>query len=218
MTIKDFILAWPILRRQVKNLNLPWLENFAFHDNDPFRVLISCILSLRTQDKTTGKASLRLFKLASTPQALSELRVNTIQKAIYPVGFYRVKARRIIKISKDITKKHASNVPDTLEGLLSLEGVGRKTANLVLTLGYDKYGICVDTHVHRIVNRWGLIVTKSPDETEFSLRDIMPRRYWKRLNGLLVAFGQRICKPISPLCSRCRIDRYCKKKGVKKFR
>jgi endonuclease-3 len=154
MTIKDFILAWPILRRQVKSLNLPWLENFAFHDNDPFRVLISCILSLRTQDKTTGKASLKLFKLASTPQTLSQLRAKTIQEAIYPVGFYRVKARRIKKISKEIAKRHGSNVPDTLEGLLSLEGVGRKTANLVLTLGYDKYGICVDTHVRIFFERY----------------------------------------------------------------
>jgi endonuclease-3 len=218
MTINDFIKAWPVLTRQVKKLDLPWLEEQASHEKDPFKVLASCILSLRTQDRTTREASRRLFSLASTPRKLSKLPVQVIEKAIYPVGFFRVKARRIKKLSRVIADQYRSNVPDTMEGLTGLEGVGRKTANLVLTLGYDKYGICVDTHVHRIVNRWGLINTNTPLDTEMLLREIMPLRYWKKLNGILVAFGQGICKPVSPLCSDCMISSLCIKKGVKRSR
>ena len=218
MTITTFIKAWPILKKQVKTLQLPWLENFAALDRDPFTVLISCILSLRTQDKTTGAASERLFKLASTPETLSRLSVKTIEKAIYPVGFYRVKATTIRAISRELVKKHDSQVPDTLEGLLALKGVGRKTANLVLTRGFNKYGICVDTHVHRITNRWGLVTTKHPDETELALREILPKRFWKELNGVLVAFGQNICKPLSPFCSQCRIIDFCVARNVRRKR
>ncbi|MBI4687790.1 MAG: endonuclease III [Nitrospirae bacterium] len=218
MTIKEFTSAWHVLKKQIKTLNVPWLDNLASLDRDPFKVLISCILSLRTQDKTTGIASMRLFQLASTPQKISGLTVKTIQKAIYPVGFYRVKAKRIKKISAEIVERYRSKVPDTIEKLLKSEGVGRKTANLVATLGYDKAGICEDTHVHRITNRWGLIKTENPTETEFSLRELLPVRYWKELNGMLVAFGQGICKPISPLCSICKINQYCAKVGVSKYR
>ncbi|WP_333655725.1 endonuclease III domain-containing protein [Dissulfurispira sp.] len=218
MTAKDFLKAWPVLKRQVKSLDVPWLENFASFDRDPFKILISCILSLRTQDKTTGKASERLFDLASDPESMSRLSVKTIEKAIYPVGFYRVKAGRIQRISREIVEKHLSKVPDTIEKLLKLEGVGRKTANLVITLGYNKDGICVDTHVHRIVNRWGLVKTKNPIETEFGLKKILPKKYWKELNGMLVAFGQGICKPISPLCSKCKINIFCDKIRVDKSR
>ena len=214
MTPKDFIKAWPILKKQVKSLHVPWLDEVASEDRDPFKVLISCILSLRTQDKVTGEASRRLFKLAQTPEALSKIPVNKIEKTIYPVGFYRVKARNIKEISKDIIAKHHGGVPDTIEELLTLKGVGRKTANLVVTLGYGKDGICVDTHVHRIPNRWGLIKTKNPHQTEFVLREILPVRYWKELNSILVAFGQGICKPISPLCSQCKIHSYCARLGV----
>lgn len=218
MNVTQFIKAWPVLKKQVRTFQLPWLENLAARDRDPFKVLISCILSLRTQDKTTGVASERLFRLASTPQALSRLSVRTIEKAIYPVGFYRVKAGTIKDISREVIDKHRSRVPDTMEGLLTLKGVGRKTANLVLTRGFNKYGICVDTHVHRITNRWGLVTTKEPDETERVLRHILPKRYWKDLNGILVAYGQRICKPLSPLCSLCGINSSCDKRGVKKHR
>jgi len=181
---------------------------------DPFKVLISCILSLRTQDKVTGEASRRLFSLAQTPEELSKLPVDKIEKAIYPVGFYRVKARNIKDISNEIITKHQGRVPDTIEQLLTLKGVGRKTANLVVTLGYNKDGICVDTHVHRIPNRWGLIRTKAPRETEFVLRELLPVRYWRELNSILVAFGQGICKPISPLCSECKIYSCCDRIGV----
>jgi endonuclease-3 len=149
---------------------------------------------------------------------MSRLSVERIQKAIYPVGFYRVKARRIKDLGKEIAKKYNGKVPGTIEDLLPLKGVGRKTANLVVTLGYDRPGICVDTHVHRITNRWGLIKTKNPTQTEFALREILPGRYWKKLNGYLVAFGQGICKPISPLCSRCRIRSACARVGVGRSR
>jgi endonuclease-3 len=218
MTSTEFITSWPVLKKQAKSFNLPWLENFAALDRDPFKILISCILSLRTQDKTTGAASERFFELASTPQAVSRLSVKTIEKAIYPVGFYRVKARTIKDISITLVEKYRSQVPDTLEGLLTLKGVGRKTANLVLTRGFNKYGICVDTHVHRITNRWGLVKTKTPDETELALRDILPKRYWKELNGILVAFGQRICQPVSPFCSLCKISIACERRDVTKHR
>lgn len=218
MTPQEFVKAWPVLKKQVKNLHVPWLDTLASKERDPFKILISCILSLRTQDRTTGKASERLFELASSSEAMSKLSVKTIEKAIYPVGFYRVKARRIKAISHKIVHKYHSIVPSSMEELLSLKGVGRKTANLVLTIGHNKLGICVDTHVHRIVNRWGFIKTKTPEETEFALREKLPKKYWKMINGLLVAFGQHICKPISPLCSICGLNEYCSKVGVTKHR
>ncbi len=218
MTLQEFTKAWPLLRKQVKTLQLPWLENFALHDRDPFKILISCILSLRTQDRTTGPASERLFAVAPDPRTLSRLPLPRIEKAIYPVGFYRNKARTIRDISKVLLSEHDGKVPDTLEGLLELNGVGRKTANLVLTRGFDKYGICVDTHVHRITNRWGLVGTKTPDETEMALRELLPKRYWKDLNMNLVAFGQAVCQPISPLCSKCKVADYCSRVGVARSR
>lgn len=218
MTLQEFTKTWPILRKQVKTLQLPWLESFALHDRDPFKVLISCILSLRTHDRTTGPASERLFKIAPTPAALSRLPVLKIEKTIYPVGFYRVKARTIKDISAKLLEKYDGLVPSSMEGLLKLNGVGRKTANLVMTRGFDKYGICVDTHVHRTTNRWGLIRTKTPDETELALRELLPKRYWKDLNMNLVAFGQAICQPISPFCSKCRMIDHCSRVGVVKSR
>ena len=214
MTPKEFIKIWPVLRRQVMSLHVPWLDEMSSSDNDPFRVLISCLLSLRTKDKVTGEASERLFKLARTPKALSKLPTQKIESTIYPVGFYRVKAKRIRNLSRVILRKHNGKVPNTIEELLLLKGVGRKTANLVATLGYGQDGICVDTHVHRITNRLGLVRTKTPTRTEFALREIVPVRYWKELNSLLVAFGQGICKPISPLCSRCRVRSSCNRVGV----
>jgi len=214
----DIQKVWPLLKRQVGSLHLPWLENMASRERDPFKILISCILSLRTQDRTTGKASERLFALAETPKKMAMLSVGEIEKAIYPVGFYKVKAQRIKDMSREISWKYHSKVPDELEELLKLKGVGRKTANLVVTLGYSKPGICVDTHVHRINNRWGLVKTKTPEETEFALRKDLPHKYWKEINGLLVAFGQGVCRPISPLCSQCDIEAYCPKVGVGKHR
>jgi endonuclease-3 len=211
--------ALEILETDVKGLALPWLENMAKQGpQNPFKVLVSCILSLRTQDKTTGAASERLFKLAPDVKVMSGLTVRNIEKVIYPVGFYRVKAERIREICKILIRNYKSVVPDEIDELLKLKGVGRKTANLVVTLGYGKPGICVDTHVHRISNRWGYIKTKNPEQTEFALRKKLPHKYWLRINALLVAFGQNICKPISPICSKCSIEKFCDKVGVKKHR
>jgi len=210
-----------MLRKQVKTLDVPWLDFMVNHSGqarDPFKVLISCILSLRTQDKTTGEASERLYKIASDAKKLARLPVNKIEKAIYPVGFYKVKAERIKEIANIIIKEYSSKVPDEIDELLKFKGVGRKTANLVVTLGYKKPGICVDTHVHRITNRWGYVETGTPDKTEFALRSKLPQKYWLEINGLLVSFGQGICKPISPICSQCKIERYCDKVGVEKYR
>lgn len=211
----------PILKKQVRHLDVPWLESMVHQDKksrEPFKVLISCILSLRTQDKTTGEASERLFTLAPDVTSLSMLTVKKIEKLIYPVGFYKIKAERIKEICKVLISEFDSKVPDDLDKLLTLKGVGRKTANLVLTLGYKKPGICVDTHVHRITNRWGYVDTKNPEQTEFALRKKLPPKYWIEINGLLVAFGQNICKPISPLCSTCDISSICDRVGVKKHR
>jgi endonuclease-3 len=181
-------------------------------------VLISCILSLRTRDKTTGEASARLFALADTPQRMVLLTRELIEKTIYPVGFYRNKATQILDICGVLLEKHAGRVPDEIDDLLRFKGVGRKTANLVVTLGFGKPGICVDTHVHRICNRWGYVRTKSPEETEIVLRAKLPREYWLIINDLLVTFGQNQCLPISPLCSICPLFNACNRVGVVKSR
>jgi len=188
------------------------------YSRDPFTVLISCLLSLRTQDKTTGEASARLFRLAKTPGNMVELSAAKIEKASYPVGFYKTKALNILKICGILNAEYSGQVPDDIDELLKLPGVGRKTANLVVTLGFDKPGICVDTHVHRITNRWGYVQTATPEKTEDALRAKLPKRYWKVINDLLVTYGQNICKPISPFCSRCKIERYCERIGVVKSR
>lgn len=211
-------IIWPLLRRQVTSLHVPWLDALAAKERDPFKILISCILSLRTQDRTTEQAAARLFRLASSPAGIAALSGKTIEKAIYPVGFYRVKAKTIKSLSQTILTEYSSRVPDEIDELLTLKGVGRKTANLVVTLGYDKPGICVDTHVHRITNRWGYVKTTSPEDTEFALRRKLPDEYWKMINGLLVAFGQHICTPVLPRCSACDILKYCGKAGVSRHR
>ncbi len=218
MSPKEFEKTWPALKSQVRTLHVPWLDHMASADRDPFKVLISCILSLRTKDEVTGEASKRLFSIARTPETLAKIPVKKIERAIYPVGFYRVKAGRLREISRALLQRYHGRVPDSIDELLTLEGVGRKTANLVVTLGYNRPGICVDVHVHRICNRWGLIRTKTPHETEFALREILPQRYWRQLNGMLVAFGQGICRPVSPLCSQCRIRSSCDMVGVTRSR
>jgi|TARA_B100000686_G_scaffold100095_1_gene107339 endonuclease-3 len=181
---------------------------------NPFKVLISTIISLRTKDEVTYKASKALFKLASTPQRMSLLTLKQIQNAIYPCGFYKNKSKIINNISKRILNEYNGKTPDSIDELLKFKGVGRKTANLVIILGYNKLGICVDTHVHRIFNRIGYVDTKSPDETENELRKKLPKKYWMPINSLFVFYGQKICKPISPYCSKCTINEDCKKKGV----
>ncbi|HSE94212.1 MAG TPA: endonuclease III [Methylomirabilota bacterium] len=186
----------------------------AERTRDPYRVLIACILSLRTQDTTTAPAAERLFALADTPAGMLRLSAPTIARTIYPVGFYRTKARVIRAISRDLLERFGGRVPDDIDALLTLDGVGRKTANLVVTMGYGKPGICVDTHVHRISNRLGYVRTRTPEETEMALRARLPRRYWIGYNDLLVAFGQNVCTPLSPRCSICPARALCRRVGV----
>ncbi len=185
---------------------------------DPFLTLISCLLSLRTKDEVTARASERLFTLAKTPEEMLNLKKEKIEAVIYPVGFYKRKAEQILEICRVLVEKYDSRVPDELEELLKLKGVGRKTANIVITRGYNKPGIAVDTHVHRISNRLGLVSTKSPNQTEFALRKTLPKRYWIVFNDLLVMHGKVVCTPISPKCSICPITEYCKRVGVTRFR
>lgn len=207
-----------ILEEEVKQWKKPIVGTFKEGTNAPFKILISTVLSLRTKDKTTEVASNRLFKLADTPQEMLKLRRLLIEKTIYPVGFYRTKAKNILEICSILMKKHEGKVPRHLEELLALPGVGRKTANLVVTVAYEKSGICVDTHVHRISNRWGLVKTKTPNETENVLRQVLPEKYWININDLLVCYGQNLCSPVSPHCSRCKLSLFCPKIGVKSSR
>jgi len=199
-------------------LDAPIVTRIKKEDNDPFKILIGTILSLRTKDKTTEEASKRLFAVANTPLEMAKLTTEEIQQLIYPVGFYKRKAQEIKEISEVLIEKYNGKVPDSLDELLKIKGVGRKTANLVITEAFDEYGICVDTHVHRISNRLGWVKTKTPEQTEMALRKILPKQYWKTINPILVTFGQHICKPVSPLCSSCPIESYCPKIGVTKFR
>ena len=208
--------------RTLQRLSPTWrataLAEVAAQWHDPFRVLIACLLSLRTKDETTGPAAARLFALADTPEAMRWLSPRAIERAIYPVGFYRTKARVLRDVSRDLIARYGGSVPDDIDALLTLKGVGRKTANLVVTQGFHKPGICVDVHVHRISNRWGYVRTKTPEETEMALRRRLPRRYWIGYNDLLVSFGQNICLPVSPHCSRCPIRAGCPRTGVARSR
>lgn len=206
------------LRDYYRRFQKPSVTKISQKYNKPFFVLISCVLSLRTKDKTTSEASNRLFKLADNPYKLRDLSIKRLEKIIYPVGFYRTKAKNIKIIADLLIRRFNGQVPDNLDTLLSLRGVGRKTANLVLTLGYNKLGICVDTHVYRISNRLGLVKTKTPFDTEMKLRKILPKKFWIEYNDLLVAFGQNICKPISPLCNNCNISKFCPRIGVGRHR
>jgi len=187
-------------------------------ERDPFRILVACLLSLRTKDETTGPAAERLFALADAPRTMLRLTPRRIERAIFPVGFYRTKARVIRGVCRDLLERFGGSVPDTLEALLTFKGVGRKTANLVVTMGFGKPGICVDTHVHRIGNRLGFVRTKTPEQSELALRKKLPRRHWIELNDLLVAFGQNICAPLSPRCSICPVRRACHRVGVTRSR
>lgn len=198
--------------------DLPSVSTIAQERHDPYRVLISTIISLRTKDEVTIASSRRLFALADNPRDMLLLSRETMEKAIYPAGFYRVKAGNIREISQILIDRYEGRVPSSREELLQLPGVGVKTANLTLNLGFGIDAICVDTHVHRISNRMGWIQTKTPEESEKALEKIMPKRYWIPLNELLVTFGQRVCKPISPWCSQCPVSDVCKRIGVTKSR
>jgi endonuclease III len=214
MKNRDIHSAIRILRREVPKWDTSIVTLMAETYQSPFRVLISCILSLRTQDATTAKASQRLFAVAVSPQAMMRLTANRIEKLIFPVGFYKTKAKNILDICRMLVNDYGGGVPDEIDELLKLKGVGRKTANLVVTLGYKKPGICVDTHVHRISNRWGYVRTTTPEKTESALREKLPKQYWIEYNDLLVNFGQHLCRPISPMCSQCQVSKFCDRIGV----
>lgn len=206
------------LRRAVRDWRMPYVTEMVQTKRDPFHVLISTMLSLRTKDAVTGIASRKLFALAETPGAMLRLTPRQIEKTIYPVGFYRTKARNILKVCHQLIDDYAGKTPDEIDELVKLPGVGRKTANLVLTLGFGKLGICVDTHVHRITNRWGYVKTKDPEQTEMALRAKLPTDYWIEINDELVALGQNICHPTSPKCSICPVSKFCDRVGVTRSR
>jgi endonuclease-3 len=184
----------------------------------PFRLLVACVISLRTKDEVTAESSRRLFEIAPDPQSLADLDTESIAKAIYPAGFYNTKAGQLNEIAHILTDRHSGDVPNSEDALLELPGVGRKTANLVLGLGFGIPAICVDTHVHRISNRLGLVTTKTPEKTEKALNDVLPEDLWIPINDLLVTFGQNQCHPTSPRCSTCPLDDLCPRIGVTRFR
>jgi len=206
-----------ILQRFYKD-DVPSVTKVANEEKDPFLVLVGCILSLRTKDEVTEAAMDRLMRRACTPLGILALPVQELERIIYPVGFYRTKARTIQEISKTLLETYNGKVPDTMDQLLSFKGVGRKTANIVITEGFNKAGIAVDTHVHRISNRLGAVCTRNPHQTEDALRKTLPRKYWKIYNMLLVTHGKRTCAPLSPFCSRCPIYAHCKRVGVTRSR
>src|SRR6266511_2056964 len=214
MTNFDIHAAMAILSEAMPHFEQPLIEAMGAAHQTPFHILIATILSLRTKDTLTSVVAPRLFAVADTPAALLALDESRVADLIYPVGFYRTKARSIRQVCALLIERHGGQVPADLDALLALPGVGRKTANLVLTMGFGLPGICVDTHVHRICNIWGYVQTKTPDATEQALRAKLPPEYWLTINGLLVTLGQNICHPTSPRCSACPIASYCPRIGV----
>jgi endonuclease-3 len=208
-----------IVKREIRRWQEPVVGVVANEsDHDPFLILISTLLSLRTKDRTTREAGDRLFAMARTPVAMLNLPLKKLERVIYPVGFYRTKAKAIHQICSRLIDEYGGVVPDSIDELITLPGVGRKTANLVVTIGYGKPGICVDIHVHRISNRWGYIKTKTPEESEQALRRMLPKQYWIIYNDLLVPYGQNLCLPVSPLCSTCKLAELCDRVGVTRSR
>jgi endonuclease-3 len=216
MTSKHFDEIFSALKQELRKYNQPVVSRSKQEITDtPFVTLISCLLSLRTKDEVTEQASRHLLIKYNTPEKLVQLSEQQIASLIYPVGFYKTKAKRIKEISRTILDKYQGEVPDEFDELLTLKGVGRKTANIVMVYGHKKHGyLPIDTHCHRIPNRLGWIKTKTPEDTEHALKKILPSEYWDDFNDLFVTFGQTICVPISPFCSRCPVEQYCKKVGV----
>jgi endonuclease-3 len=206
------------VRTIIAGNNDPSVTAIAKRTKSAFKVLISTVISARTKDEVTAEASKRLFALADSAGTVAPLSEKKIGEAIYPAGFYNIKARSIKKLSKQLVEEFNSMVPDTIEELLMLPGVGRKTANLVMTQGFGKPAICVDTHVHRIVNRLGVLKTDNPTQSEYALREVLPKKFWIEINDIFVIFGRTICKPVSPICSECGIRGLCKRIGVKRSR
>lgn len=205
-----------ILQREYAKYDTPVVEFIHEQTRDPFKVLVTTILSARTKDETTTDVTRRLFKVIKNPADLKKIPLKKLEKLIYPIGFFRTKAKHLKGLPVAMDSLFGGRVPDNIDDLCKLPGVGRKTANLVVTVAFDKYGICVDVHVHRICNRLGLIKTKDPFETEMTLRKILPRKYWKTWNSQLVSYGQRLCRPVNPKCDICPIYKYCDRIGVKK--
>jgi len=201
------------LAEEVLDYRVPVVDLIAVQTKDPFRILVTTILSARTKDETTAKAAAKLFKKAPDLAGLSRLDEQTIAKLIYPVGFYKNKARFLKELPAALENR-GGVIPDTVEELTRLPGVGRKTANLVVAVAFNKPAVCVDTHVHRIMNIWGYVKTKTPFKTEMALRQKLPEKYWLRFNSILVAYGQAVCKPVRPHCDRCVIEKDCPKIGV----
>jgi endonuclease-3 len=206
------------VRAAVRGKQLPIVTLIGQMDKDPFKVLIATMLSLRTKDAVTAQAAARLFARAQTPRRILDLPEEEIAKLIYPVGFYRTKARQIRAACRILLERHGGKVPDEIEDLVELPGVGRKTANLVMTEGHRKLAICVDTHVHRISNIWGYVRTRTPEQTEMALREKLPKKHWISYNDLLVSFGQHVCVPVSPKCSQCPLRTMCPRIGVRRSR
>lgn len=220
MSTIPFQKIFELLHKELQHFDIPIVtREKAGVKETPFTTLISCILSLRTKDEVTAEAAIRLLSQYDTPGKIVQLSEDTLATLIYPVGFYKTKAMRIKEMSRIILNEHEGKVPDTLEGLLTFKGVGRKTANIVMVYGHHKHGyLPIDTHCHRIPNRLGWIRTKTPEETERALLKLLPEKFWDDFNDLFVLFGQKICVPISPFCSKCPIEKYCQKIGVKTSR
>lgn len=214
----DIDAIYKILLKETQHYKVPVVDLIAVQTEDPFKILLATILSARTKDEVTSKAAERLYRKVKNFKNLEELSVKQLEELIYPVGFYKTKAKHLKLLPLVIKKEFHGKIPDTIEELVKLPGVGRKTANLVVAVGFRKPALCVDVHVNRIFNRLGYIRTKTPYETEMALRKKLPLNYWEKINKLLVAFGQNICRPVSPYCSKCPIIRYCNQIGVKKKR
>lgn len=218
MIIPDITAIYKILEEHVLDYDVPVVDLIKIQTGDVFKILIGTILSARTKDETTSSACRRLFSKAGNIEELEKLLLKDIEGLIYPVGFYKNKAEYLKKLPKVLKEEFDGKIPETVNQLVKLPGVGRKTANLVAAIAFNKHAICVDTHVHRIMNRLGYVKTSTPLETEMALRKKLPKKYWRTINSFFVAFGQNICRPISPHCSVCPIRQYCNKIGVEKSR
>lgn len=215
MRVDDIPAVNRILKRDYEQHHAPIIELIKAQTQDPFKILVATLLSARTRDETTADVCHRLFKAVHTADDLKPLRVSQIAKLIYPIGFYKTKAKHLKQMPEVLDTLFDGKIPDTIDDLCRLPGVGRKTANLVIINAFDKHGMCVDIHVHRISNRLGLIKTSDPLKSEMTLREIMPKRYWKTWNRYLVSYGQRVCKPINPMCDDCLVHKHCDRVGVK---
>ncbi|MGQ4832678.1 MAG: endonuclease III domain-containing protein [Candidatus Asgardarchaeia archaeon] len=209
ITNENISQVMDILRKEIERFKHPIVQALARRNPDAFKILVATLLSARTKDTITAQVIDKLFEKVNGPEDLIKMSEDEIARLIYPIGFYRQKAKFLKELSKIILEKYNGKVPDTIEELVKLPGVGRKTANLVVILAFDKDGICVDTHVHRIVNRWQYVKTRTPEETEKALREKLPRKHWKEINRILVTFGQNICTPVNPKCEKCPINNLC---------